>query len=193
MKMKTTKSLIMLLSIALLSLFVLSACEEAKDALDSASEKVSDVAKKVGDTAKDVADKSKDAAEGVVDATKEGVDKAGEIAKDAIVEVSGILGENGMVGVWSGKLDSRATTLVITKQDGNNFEGRITINYRTPINQEVKGTVDAKTRTIKMADQLHSRYKGKYSGKLSDDEKSYIGTFTKNVDKTSFRFKLTKK
>lgn len=188
-----TKKLITLLGVLLFSFFILAACDEAKEALDSASEKVSDVAEKVGDTAKDVADKSKEAAKDVVDATKDGVDKAGEVAKTAIDEVSGILGKNGMVGAWTGKLDSRATTLVITKQDGNSFEGKITINYRTPINQEVKGTINAETKTITMQDQLHSRYKGKYSGKLSDDGKAYVGTFTKNVDKTSFKFKLTKK
>ena len=178
-------------------MFVLSSCDKAKNTMDSATEKVSDVAEKAGEAAKDVANKTGEVAGDAVDkvgeAAKDVTEKAGEVAEDAANTVVDIFSENGMVGTWTGKLDSRFTTLIITKQDGNNFEGTITINYRTPVKQEVKGTYDSETKTIKMEDQLHSRYKGKYSGKLSDDGKSYSGTFTTNVDKKNFKFNLVKK
>ena len=173
---------IILIGVALLSLFILSSCDKAKETVDKASEKVSDVAKKTGEVAENAADK-------VGDAAKDVTEKAGE----AVDKVADIFSKNGMVGTWTGKLDSRFTTLTITKQDGNNFEGKITINYRNKVKQNVKGSFNAETKTIKMEDQLHSRYKGKYSGKLSDDGKTYSGTFTTNVDKKSYNFKLVKK
>ena len=184
---------IILIGVALLSLFILSSCDKAKETVDKASEKVSDVAKKTGDAAKDVAGKAgevaENAADKVGDAAKDVTEKAGE----AVDKVADIFSKNGMVGTWTGKLDSRFTTLTITKQDGNNFEGKITINYRNKVKQNVKGSFNAENKTIKMEDQLHSRYKGKYSGKLSDDGKTFSGTFTTNVDKKSYNFKLVKK
>jgi ElaB/YqjD/DUF883 family membrane-anchored ribosome-binding protein len=178
-------------------LFVLSSCDKAKETMDSATEKVSNVAEKAGDVAKDAADKAGevagDAVDKVGDAAKDVSEKAGEVAGDAVDKVTDIFSENGMVGTWTGKLDGRVTTLTIAKQEGNNFEGKIKINYRNPVKQEVKGTFNTETKTITMEDQLHSRYKGKYSGKLSDDGKSYSGIFTTDIDKKNFKFKLVKK
>ena len=192
-RLKRSKLSIILIGITLLSMFILASCDKAKETMDNATEKVSDVAKKTGDVAKDAADKAGevagDAVDKVGDAAKDVTEKAGE----AVDKVADIFSKNGMVGTWTGKLDSRFTTLTITKQDGNSFEGKIKINYRNPVKQEVKGTFNSETKTIKMEDQLHSRYKGKYSGKLSDDGKTYSGTFTTNIDKKSFNFKLVKK
>ncbi len=184
---------IILIGIALLSLFILSSCDKAKETVDKASEKVSDVAKKTGDAVKDVTDKAgeaaKNTAEKVGDVAKNVTEKAG----NAVDKVADIFSNNGMIGTWTGKLDSRFTTLTVTKQNGNNFEGKIVINYRNQVKQDVKGSFNAETKTIKMEDQLRSRYKGKYNGKLSDDGKTFTGTFTTNVDKKSFNFKLVKK
>ncbi len=194
---KKKNRLLLFLTITLISLFVLSACDKAKETMDSATKTVSDAANKVGETTKDVANKAGEVAgeavDKVGDAAKNVADKATETAQNAADKVAGVFAKNGMVGTWTGKLDSRHTTLTITKQDGNNFEGKIQINYRTPIKQKIKGSFNAKTKTITMADQLHSRYKGKYSGKLSNDGKTYTGTFTTNVDKKNFKFKLVKK
>lgn len=95
-------------------------------------------------------------------------------------------------GKWTGTFDQRATTLRITEQDGKSFKGSITINYREVINQQVSGTIDEKTREISMKDLLHSRYAGTYRGKLSEDLKSFSGTFTQNVEKTKFSFNFKK-
>ncbi len=95
-------------------------------------------------------------------------------------------------GKWIGTFDQRSTTLRITEQDGNSFKGSITINYREVINQQVSGTINEKTREIIMKDLLHSRYAGSYRGKLSEDMKTFSGTFTQNVDKTKFNFNLKK-
>jgi hypothetical protein len=46
---------------------------------------------------------------------------------------------------------------------------------------------------MKMKDQLHSRFQGKYSGKLSEDADNYTGTFTMNLDGSKFSFDLNKK
>nr|HPN38943.1 hypothetical protein [Melioribacteraceae bacterium] len=96
-------------------------------------------------------------------------------------------------GTYSGVFDSRQTTLVITEQTEKTFKGKITINYREVINQEVSGEFNPDTKTITMKDMLHSRYAGKYNGKLSDDLSKFSGTFTMNVDGTKVNFNLVKK
>jgi hypothetical protein len=45
---------------------------------------------------------------------------------------------------------------------------------------------------MNMTDQLHSRYEGSYSGKLSKDLNIYSGTFTMKVDGKKFSFNLKK-
>jgi PBP1b-binding outer membrane lipoprotein LpoB len=96
-------------------------------------------------------------------------------------------------GTYSGVFDSRPTTLVITEQTDKAFKGKITINYREVINQEVSGEFNPETKTVTMKDMLHSRYAGKYTGKLSDDLKKFSGTFTMNVDGNKLNFNLVKK
>ncbi len=60
------------------------------------------------------------------------------------------------------------------------------------INQEVKGEFDPETNRISMEDQLHSRFSGKYSGKLSEDNTVFAGEFTMKVDGKKFNFNLMK-
>ncbi len=107
-----------------------------------------------------------------------------EAAKDSIPDLK---------GTWTGKFDQRSTTLKITEQDSTKFKGKITINYREVINQEVSGTIDPKSNEVKMKDLLHSRYQGKYDGKLSEDKMKLSGTFTMDLDGKKFPFSLTKK
>jgi hypothetical protein len=96
-------------------------------------------------------------------------------------------------GRWTGTFDNKSTTLQITSQDSLSFTGKITINYRDVINQQVKGSFNPKKKTFNMKDQLHSRFQGKYSGKLSDDTKKISGTFTMDLDGKKFPFSLTKR
>ena len=96
-------------------------------------------------------------------------------------------------GTWAGTFDKRATTLKITEQTDSSFSGKISINYREVINQEIKGAISSSTGKISMKDQLHSRYQGKYNGKLSEDGKNFSGTFTMDLDGKKFTFNLNKK
>lgn len=96
-------------------------------------------------------------------------------------------------GTWSGTFDGKLTTLSITEQTDSSFSGKITINYKQTLNQDVKGNFSPTTLKISMADQLHSKYMGKYDGKLSEDNKKFSGTFTKNRDGLKFSFNLNKK
>jgi len=98
-----------------------------------------------------------------------------------------------VTGTWTGTFDKRATTLKITEQTDSSFSGKITINYREVINQEVKGNISPASMKISMKDQLHSRYQGKYKGKLSEDGKTFSGTFTMDLDGKQFAFNLNKK
>ncbi|MGB5528371.1 MAG: hypothetical protein WBQ32_00220 [Ignavibacteriaceae bacterium] len=96
-------------------------------------------------------------------------------------------------GMWTGTFDKRTTTLKITEQTDSSFSGKITINYREVINQNVKGNISPGSMKISMKDQLHSRYQGKYKGKLSEDGKIFSGTFTMDLDGKQFSFNLNKK
>jgi len=96
-------------------------------------------------------------------------------------------------GTWVGTFDKRTTTLKITEQSDSSFSGKITINYREVINQEVKGTISPTTMKVSMKDQLHSRYQGKYNGTLSKDGNNFSGTFTMDLDGKKFSFNLNKK
>jgi hypothetical protein len=96
-------------------------------------------------------------------------------------------------GKYSGTFDSRATMLNINGQDGYKFKGSIIINYREVTKQQVAGEFDPKTLKFTMADQLHSRYQGKYNGKFSEDKTKMSGTFTMNLDGTKASFNFTKK
>jgi len=96
-------------------------------------------------------------------------------------------------GTWTGTFDKRTTTFKITDQTDSSFSGKITINYREVINQEVKGSFSPTTGKITMKDQLHSRYQGKYNGKLSADNTKFSGTFTMDLDGKQFSFNLNKK
>jgi len=96
-------------------------------------------------------------------------------------------------GTWTGKFDKRATTFNITEQNDSSFSGKITINYRQVINQEVKGTFSPTTLKMTMIDQLHSRFEGKYDGKLNKELNNFSGTFTMKLDGSKFSFNLNKK
>ncbi len=96
-------------------------------------------------------------------------------------------------GSWTGTFDKRPTTLQITEQADSSFSGKITINYREVINQEIKGIISPSTGEISMKDQLHSRYQGKYNGKLSEEGNNFSGTFTMDLDGKKFSFNLNKK
>ena len=98
-----------------------------------------------------------------------------------------------LIGTWTGTFDKRTTTLKITQQTDSSFSGKITINYRQVINQEVKGTISPTTMKISMKDQLHSRYQGKYDGSLSENGNNFSGTFTMDLDGKKFSFNLNKK
>lgn len=96
-------------------------------------------------------------------------------------------------GTWTGKFDNHSTTLTITSQTDSSFFGKISIGYRQTINQEVKGSFSPSTLKMTMTDQLHSRYEGRYDGKLSADLKNFSGTFTMKLDGKKLSFNLNKK
>ena len=96
-------------------------------------------------------------------------------------------------GTWIGTFDQRSTVLKITEQTDSSFSGKISISYRQAINQDVKGSLSPATMNMEMKDQLHSRFQGKYKGKLSKDADNYSGTFIMDLDGSKFSFNLNKK
>ena len=113
------------------------------------------------------------------------------VVNEPVVEETIIIPD--IKGSWTGTFDKRETTLTIPEQTDSSFSGKITINYREVINQEIKGTFSPTTMKMSMTDQLHSRYRGKYDGRLSEDSKNFSGTFTMDVDGSKFTFNLNKK
>jgi hypothetical protein len=114
----------------------------------------------------------------------------GTAKKEPVVETKRTI--PAITGKWTGTFDKRAAVLTITEQTDSSFTGKISISYREAINQDVKGTLSPATMSIAMTDQLHSRYQGKYKGKLSEDGNKYSGTFTTNLDGSKFSFTLNK-
>ncbi len=108
-------------------------------------------------------------------------------AEEEIVSIPDVKGK------WTGTFDKRSTVLNITEQNDSSFSGKISISYREAINQDVKGTISPATLKMSMKDQLHSRYRGKYSGKLSEDGKNFSGTFIMDLDGSKLSFNLNKK
>lgn len=98
-----------------------------------------------------------------------------------------------LLGEWTGKFDSRDATLSIVEQTETSFKGKITVKYRTVSKQDVEGTIDLGSMSVSMKDMLHSRAKGTYSAKLSEDSKSMEGVFTMNLDGKKLKFNLNKK
>ena len=146
------------------------------------------------DSAKETAENVMDKTEEVVEETAENVkDMANETAENVTEELNKIVEDNLFIGTWSGKFDIRTATMVITKQDGYDFEGKVTINLRTVINQEVKGTFDPETKKVTIKDQLRSKFKGVYSGTLSEDENTISGSFKTNLDNKNYNFSFSKK
>ncbi len=96
-------------------------------------------------------------------------------------------------GTWTGTFDQRSAVLNIINQTDSSFSGKISISYRQAINQDVKGSLSPATMNMEMKDQLHSRFQGKYNGKLSKDADNYSGTFIMDLDGSKFSFNLNKK
>lgn len=111
---------------------------------------------------------------------------AKEAAEKAAKEVS-------LVGTWKGELESKATTLKITDQKENEFNGTIVVNYREQVNQKISGKINPETKEVTMKDMIKARTAGTYKGKLSEDGKKLSGTFTTTVDKITVKFNLTLK
>lgn len=114
-----------------------------------------------------------------------------EEPKDTVVVAKIIVPD--MIGTWNGTFDGRSCTLKITEQIDSSFTGKITINYRQVTNQDIKGILYPRTGEITMADQLHSRYQGKYKGELSTNNNNFSGTFTMDNDGTKYSFNLNRK
>jgi len=95
-------------------------------------------------------------------------------------------------GTWSGTFDGRSAVLNITDQTDSSFSGKMSINYREPINQEVEGSFSPATLKITMTDQLNSRFQGVYTGSLSKEANSFSGAFTLNSDGSKYSYNLNK-
>lgn len=122
-------------------------------------------------------------------AVKDTAKKADTTAKNATQQAQAA----DLKGTWRGTFEKRPATLKITEQNGNNFKGSISINFRQAVNQQVSGSFDPATKRFTMKDLLHSRFQGNYAGKVSDDMQKLSGTFTMTLDGSKFNFNLAKK
>lgn len=140
-------------------------------------------------------DSAKESAENVMEKTDEAVTDTAttDTNENVSEELNKIAEDNKFIGTWSGKFDIRTATMTITKQEGNEFEGKVTINLRTVINQDVQGTYDPETNKVTIKDQLRSKFKGVYSGSLSEDGTRISGNFKTNLDNKNYNFSFLKK
>ncbi|HPO55451.1 MAG TPA: hypothetical protein PKY46_05580 [Ignavibacteriaceae bacterium] len=98
-----------------------------------------------------------------------------------------------ITGTWTGAMDGHATTLKITKQDGEKFSGTIFVNFREAVNQSVSGKINLEKRVVTMSDLIKARSMGTYYATLSEDGTKLSGSFTQTVDKIKVKFNLSKK
>ncbi len=112
------------------------------------------------------------------------VKQMSEIKKDTIQDLR---------GDWKGTFDQRSATMTIIKQDGKEFTGTMSINYREPLNKTISGTFDPSNNSIKMEDVNASKYLGEYSAQLLENGKLIQGTFDLKAGGNSYRFKFNKK
>lgn len=190
------KYLTLSLSIFLIMFFSI-ACDQTKDAVEKTKDAVNETAESVKETAEKAANKVGETTEKVVEGTKDAANKVVEGTKDAagkvVEEVKDLFDSNKLVGVWKGKLADRETVLTITSSKDNNVAGKIVINLGNLTRQNVKGTFNPETRALNMQDQLKQKDQGKYNGTVSEDGKTYSGTFTILKTNDKVNFKLFKK
>ena len=70
-----------------------------------------------------------------------------EIKKPVVEEMISI---PDIKGTWTGVFDGKSTTLQITEQTDSSFSGKITINYKQTLNQDVKGNFSPAALKISM-------------------------------------------
>jgi len=126
-----------------------------------------------------------------------------QLQKDSVVSQdqakpdSGLAKEQALIpditGTWTGKLEHHTSVLKITEQDSLSFKGNISTSFRNPINQQVSGKFDPVNKTLTMKDLIRNRYQGTYSAKLSEDLKSFSGTFKPDADNEKWTFNYKKK
>ncbi|MBA4309904.1 MAG: hypothetical protein C0425_06165 [Chlorobiaceae bacterium] len=83
-------------------------------------------------------------------------------------------------GTWTGTFWNKNMTLVIATQTAYSFEGETTVRWTKPVVSKVKGTIDPATLEMKFQDVVDGKDAGSYTGKLSEDKKSFTGQFKLN-------------
>ena len=122
MKQKSfyTKSILVF---AISLIFVLSGCEDAKE------------------TVEDTPNKAKKNTSELVKKKKENLQKPNKkTLKEISEQETNFVEDKFLVGEWSGSFDIRTAVLKITEQKGNDFTGKIQINLRKKINQDIVGS-----------------------------------------------------
>ena len=104
-------------------------------------------------------------------------------------------------GTYTGQFDDRNSTMTLTTDtiDGKYVvTGEMTINYRHPLNHQLKGTIDPehpeklKLNVVK-ADGTVDRYITYTIGKAKDADDTIEGSYANNHKGSSYTYKLTKK
>ena len=104
-------------------------------------------------------------------------------------------------GTYTGQFDDRNSTMTLTTDtiDGKYVvTGEMTINYRHPLNHQLKGTLDPehpeklKLNVVK-ADGTVDRYITYTIGKAKDADDTIEGSYANNHKGSSYTYRLTKK
>jgi len=96
-------------------------------------------------------------------------------------------------GIYSGTIGGKSMTLKITEQTDSSFEGSVSMNFKDPINQKVKGKINLTTGEITMSDLLKQIYQGFYVGKMNSDFTTIAGTWSIKTGNQKFNFTIKKK
>ncbi|MCK6603720.1 MAG: hypothetical protein L6Q59_02380 [Ignavibacteriaceae bacterium] len=114
--------------------------------------------------------------------------KADSVAKEPEMKLP------ALEGTWAGGIGQYPVTLTLNAiKNDEEVTGKVVISFRNPVSYSVKGTYAYKTGQMTLTDADGIRSGGSFSGTVSEDGKTFSGTYTETVSKVSSAFNLTKK
>ena len=98
------------------------------------------------------------------------------------------------VGDWKGTFDNTVTTFTISEANKDEVFASILVNYRKPLQETLKGTIDMDTRAFQFDDvnPTNKILDGGYKGSFSQDFASFSGEYQNYTTKKVVKFNFSK-
>ena len=99
-----------------------------------------------------------------------------------------------LVGNWKGTFDNTPATLEITEANKNEMLATISVNYKKPLTENLKGGLNLETKSFHFNDLNPNNgiLDGRYSGDFTDDFTSFSGTYQNSQTRKQVKFSFKK-